>query len=291
MKLTLLYRGPLSSCNYGCHYCPFAKRVEDRAALANDQAALERFLAWVESRREDQLRIFFTPWGEALVRRWYRNAIVHITRLSNVERVVAQTNLSAPLGWVERCVKAKLALWCTYHPTQVSHSRFLAQCHALDEFGVRFSVGAVGLREQEAAVAQLRAELPPHVYFWVNAFKGRPDYYTEEEIHRFTDLDPLFPLNLANHVSRSHSCRAGESVISVDGDGVIRRCHFLSQPIGHLYKGGGVEAALAPRPCPRSVCSCHIGYVHLRPLGLERVFGDGALERIPLAVPRPLAHS
>ena len=26
MNLSILYRGPLSSCNYACGYCPFAKR-------------------------------------------------------------------------------------------------------------------------------------------------------------------------------------------------------------------------------------------------------------------------
>ena len=30
MNLSILYRGPLSSCNYGCEYCPFAKHRETR---------------------------------------------------------------------------------------------------------------------------------------------------------------------------------------------------------------------------------------------------------------------
>ncbi|MEN8446791.1 MAG: radical SAM protein, partial [Cyanobacteria bacterium J06555_13] len=28
MNLSILYRGPLLSCNYGCEYCPFAKRQQ-----------------------------------------------------------------------------------------------------------------------------------------------------------------------------------------------------------------------------------------------------------------------
>ena len=47
MNLSILYRGPLSSCNYACDYCPFAKRSETPAELAHDRACLERFAGWV----------------------------------------------------------------------------------------------------------------------------------------------------------------------------------------------------------------------------------------------------
>jgi sulfatase maturation enzyme AslB (radical SAM superfamily) len=46
MDLSILYRGPLSSCNYGCEYCPFAKREESYAQLETDRVALLRFVAW-----------------------------------------------------------------------------------------------------------------------------------------------------------------------------------------------------------------------------------------------------
>jgi hypothetical protein len=44
LNLSILYRGPLSSCNYACAYCPFAKRRESSAELTRDRAALARFL-------------------------------------------------------------------------------------------------------------------------------------------------------------------------------------------------------------------------------------------------------
>ena len=44
--LSILWRGPLASCNYGCAYCPFAKKVDSRAELARDRRALERFVDW-----------------------------------------------------------------------------------------------------------------------------------------------------------------------------------------------------------------------------------------------------
>jgi hypothetical protein len=70
-------------------------------------------------------------------------------------------------------------------------------------------------------------------------------------------------------------------VIAVDGKGNVRRCHFVDDVIGNLYEPGW-QSALAPRPCPRAVCDCHIGYVHRRDLPLYETFQGGVLERIPV---------
>ncbi|HTE19534.1 MAG TPA: STM4011 family radical SAM protein, partial [Armatimonadota bacterium] len=222
MKLSLLYRGPLSSCNYGCPYCPFAKRAETDAEHATDVEALERFLQWVGRQDEHHISVFFTPWGEALIRRRYQRAMVRLTRLPHVEKAAIQTNLSCRLDWVEQCEKEKLGLWATFHPGEVRRERFLAQCRELDRRGVHFSVGVVGLKEHAGEIAALRSELPAHVYLWINAYKRVPDYYTGAEIRRFEEIDPLFPINNRRHASRGESCRAGASVLSVDGDGTLR---------------------------------------------------------------------
>jgi hypothetical protein len=99
---------------------------------------------------------------------------------------------------------------------------------------------------------------------------------------RFAAIDPLFSYNARAHPSRGHACRAGESVFSVDGAGEMRRCHFIAERIGNLYADDW-ETALAPRPCTNERCGCHIGYVHLEYLELDKVFGAGILERIPSA--------
>ena len=116
-----------------------------------------------------------------------------------------------------------------------------------------------------------------------------PPYYTPAERARLEAVDPLFPVNAVDHPSLGRACRAGSAVISVDGDGEVRRCHFVDAPLGNIY-APGFEAALVPRPCPNRTCGCHIGYVHLEPLGLEATFEGGLLERIPAGWPgRPLA--
>jgi MoaA/NifB/PqqE/SkfB family radical SAM enzyme len=280
MNLSLLYRGPLSSCNYSCGYCPFAKRAETPEQLADDRACLDRFVAWAADRTGDTLGVLFTPWGEALVRRWYQSALALLTRMPHVRKAAIQTNLSCGLAWVEECDKARLALWCTYHPGQTTRARFLSKCDELIARGVRFSVGVVGLKEHVAEIEAVRRALPADVYVWVNAYKREADYYTPEMVADLTRIDPLFPVNCERHRSAGQSCRAGHTVVSVDGDGTVRRCHFVREPIGNLY-APDFDACLTERPCPNETCGCHIGYVHLDQLKLYDVFGSGILERVP----------
>jgi MoaA/NifB/PqqE/SkfB family radical SAM enzyme len=281
LRLSILYRGPLSSCNYGCDYCPFAKRRETARELAEDRRALARFVDWVVDRPPgDRIAILFTPWGEALNRRWYREALVRLSHRPVVERVAIQTNLSAPLDWVEAADSSRLAFWATFHPSEVERGRFLDRCRDLDRLGFKYSVGMVGLREHRLEAETLRQELAPEVYLWINAYKRLPGYYHEDDIQHFEAIDPLFPVNNRRHPSLGRPCRAGRQVVSVDGTGTIRRCHFIPEPIGNLYEPG-FEAALVERNCTNASCGCHIGYVHLDHLELGRVFGPGILERIP----------
>lgn len=286
MDLTLLYRGPLASCDYDCPYCPFAKHRDTSGTLRADRAALERFTGWAAEQRGDRLSVLFTPWGEGLTRSWYRRAIVELSRLPHVRRVAIQTNLSGRTGWLVEADREKAALWCTYHAGQTTYDGFLARTRELAALGVRFSVGVVGLPEHLDAARRLRADLSAEQYLWVNAAEGHT--YTDAEADRWTALDPLFPYSRHPHRSAGLPCRTGQSVVSVDGEGTVHRCHFVRDPLGNLYDGS-FRAALAPRPCPLAVCDCHIGYVHLESLPLYDVFAGGVLERIPAAahVPSP----
>lgn len=279
MELSILYRGPLSSCNYGCDYCPFAKRTESYAELETDRKSLARFVEWT-ARQTHRLGILFTPWGEGLIRHWYQEALCKLSHQPNIRRVSIQTNLSCSLEWVDACNRDSLALWCTFHPTETSLERFLASCDKLHSVGARFSVGIVGLKEHFDSAQQLRKGLPTDVYFWVNAYKRVPNYYSVDDFEYLRALDPHFVLNTQRHDSFQKSCRTGASVISVDGEGTIRRCHFIDTPLGNIFDADW-ERVLGERACGNSTCGCHIGYVHLDELNLYSLFGDGVLERIP----------
>lgn len=277
--LRILYRGRLASCNYDCDYCPFAKRRDTRATLQKDAADLGRFVAWAGASTE-QLAILLTPWGEGLVRKHYIEALIQLSHLANVQRVAIQTNLSSNLRWVRRANRDALALWCTYHPSQVSRVAFLDRVRLLREAGVRFSVGIVGAREHFDEIAALRAALEPGEYLWINALSPRPtDYYNATEIDWLTSIDPHFPFNLAPPSSLGAACRAGNLSISVDGDGNVRPCHFVQTPLGNLYDGSFQQQRKATN-CPNARCSCFIGYIHRTDLPVAAQFAQGVVERI-----------
>lgn len=285
MTYRILFRGSLSSCNYACDYCPFAKTTNTVAQLRHDEKQLNRFVDWIEAQDSHQFGLLFTPWGEALIHSYYHRALTRLSHLPHVKRVAIQTNLSGKLDWVRRSNKQTLALWTTYHPSQGKLGIFLNQCRFLDGEGVRYSVGIVGLKENLGATRQLRQRLDSKVYLWVNAYKDKASYYDESEVKNLAEIDPLFPLNNQRHASLGKACRTGETVFSVDGDGRIYRCHFIKNALGNIYEGD-FTTALRPRACSNSSCGCHIGYVHLEELQLDTVFGDNILERIPRGYPQ-----
>lgn len=279
--LHLCWRGPLGSCNYECAYCPFAKHVSSREELAQDREALARFVAWcgdVERHRR-RLSILFTPWGEGLIRRYYADALVELSRMPHVAAVAIQTNLSSRLDELADADRETLALWTTFHPSQTSLDAFVARCAELDRLGIRYSVGVVGLREHLDRIDELRARLRPGVYLWINAYKREgPDYYGAAERARLDAIDPLFGFNAVRHSSRGQACAAGSTSLFVRGDGRVSRCHFVDRSLGNLYDDD-LDVMLAARPCPVETCGCFIGYVHLERLGLHRRFGDGLAAR------------
>lgn len=287
--LTILWRGSLSSCNYACGYCPFAKTKDSRAALARDHSALIRFADWVAAQKRE-ISVLFTPWGEALIRSYYRDTIMRLSHLPHVTTVAIQTNLSCDTGWLRDCDLGTAAFWVTYHPTEITRARFVAKIRELENLGARYSVGVVGDPAALEEIEGLKEDLPSNAYLWVNAMTGRAIRYTPEQVARLTEIDPLFALNIRPHRSRGRACFAGETVISVGADGTATRCHFIKTPIGNIYDPA-FEQALRPRDCSAAYCRCHIGYSHLKDLDLRSLFGDGFLERrapTGVSLPAPL---
>lgn len=287
--LTILWRGSLASCNYACGYCPFAKTKDSRAALARDRTALLRFAEWVATQKRE-ISVLFTPWGEALIRRYYRETIIGLSHLRHVTTVAIQTNLSCGTKWLRDCDLKTAALWVTYHPTEITRDKFVAKIRELENLGARYSVGVVGNPADLGEIEALRGDLPTNTYLWVNAMTGRAIRYSPEQIARLMRVDPLFTLNIRPHHSKGRACFAGETVISVGADGTATRCNFIKSPIGNIYDPD-FEQVLRPRDCSNTFCRCHIGYSHLKDLDLRSLFGDGFLERRApsgISLPTPL---
>lgn len=261
VSCTLLYRGPLSGCNFHCPYCPFARVTDSPQVLREDREALARFHSWLSARSE-QLALFFIPRGEALLHSWYRESIAALSHLPHIHKVAMQTNLSRHPEWVAQCHPARIGLWCSYHPSQIARSTFLRHCAYLHARGISHSVGMVGMREHFPEIAAMRAELPADTYLWINAFKRDPHYYAADDIAMLTAIDPLFPLNLRPHASRNEVCRCGSTVWYIEGTGAIQRCPFVPGSIGNIY-AQPVSLVMPGDACPNEACRCHIGYAHL----------------------------
>ena len=282
----IYYRGSLSSCNYACPYCPFAKTSNSRAELRQDQAELGRFVHWACQVGEAEMSVLFTPWGEALGHRYYRAALVKLSHLPHLRRVAIQTNLSAPLGDLAAACPQTLTLWATYHPGEVTRSRFLDRCRTVEAMGLSFSVGVVGMLEHLDEIEALRAELSPDIYLWVNAYKRVENYYSDQALSQIKAVDPYFGLNSKRHPSSGAECRAGETHFTVDGAGDVRRCHFVGDVLGNLYSQEGLPTFLRSRSCPMATCGCYIGYIHQPALKLDGLYGENRLGRIPEGWPR-----
>ncbi|RAV19356.1 STM4011 family radical SAM protein [Paenibacillus contaminans] len=281
MKATVYYRGSLSSCNYDCPYCPFSKNKDSAETLAKDRAQIREFVDWVRRQKDEghRLSLFFNPYGEGLIHRWYREAMIELSHMEHVDKVAIQTNLSARLDWVEQLEARKAAFWVTYHPGQTGETAFLKQCMTLYRQGLSFSVGSVGVKSAFGALSSLRRSLPDDVYMWVNAFKDKKNYYTEADFVFLRGIDPHFDRNAEDYASMDRDCNTGYDVFYVQGPGLVKRCYKDRSVIGHLYRDG-LTGLSAKRACRMKCCDCYIGYIHMPELQLDTVYGGGLLERI-----------
>jgi MoaA/NifB/PqqE/SkfB family radical SAM enzyme len=282
MTYGVMYRGPLTSCNYSCAYCPFAKRLETASQLQRDRTSLRRFVDWIPIQHDERFNVLFTPWGEALVRSWYRDAFVELSHQSNVASVAVQTNLSCNIDWIRDCNLDRVGLWATLHATEVSPAAFISKVERLRELGVSMSVGMVAVPSFLDQIEDVRKCLPPDVYLWLNAQQPRSRPYRGDEVARLVAIDPHFRLTLRRERSIGRPCRAGETTFAVDGDGDMRRCHFVDEVIGNIYSSNW-QSTLRPRGCPKQFCDCFLGKAQLRADELTPFFGDRLLERIPIS--------
>ncbi len=282
MGLKIIYRGHLTDCNYSCEYCPFAKEKNSREMQTLDSNDLTRFVEWVEqnSSATQPMEIFITPYGEALVRKWYQEAVIALSHLPFVTKVAAQTNLAWNTRWLARCNSQTTALWTTYHPDFVIEDKFIEKCGELGAMHIRHSVGVVGLHQHFDKIAALRRRLPKEIYMWVNAYKREANYYSAAQIAFLEEIDYLFQQNLPWYESMGKACKAGSEVVAVEGNGDLYRCHFIKTKKGNIFTDP-LMSLLKKEACSKATCHCHIGYIHLEHLKSDEIYGDGLLERIP----------
>jgi MoaA/NifB/PqqE/SkfB family radical SAM enzyme len=301
--IQILYRGPLESCNYGCTYCPFAKRKESVESSRNDRLALVRLVHWATS-QDRPLEILFTPWGEALHHRRYQNAMAELVRHEHIRFVGIQTNLSTNLStnsnWlasIPETDRSKIGLWASWHPTETTLTAFADRVKHAGQSGVQMSVGMVATREHLSLVPEFADLLKnewPRVHIWLNAYKPAfrtpVAYYDEEDLLFLRSIDPWFDHDVNGFRTQGLLCETGATSVAVDGNGNVTRCNFVHQTIGNIYAEPLDSILTSPRLCSRSFCGCFQGYVHLQSTPVTIGFPQTArLTRIPVVTVDPLS--
>lgn len=288
------YRGSLKSCNYGCSYCPFAKRPSSPTELLKDREDWMRFVRHLETQSE-RLETFsgqtdtfsepygavmVVPYGEALIHDYYWEGLARLSRMGTMEAVGAQTNLSFD---IERQLtifkesggrKEKLRVWATFHPEMTTVPLFSEQCRELLSAGIRVCAGAVGVPENLETLRRLKEALPGGCCLWINRMDGLNRRYTEEERQAFLRIDPWFYRELHVKKAMPEQCPGR---LFVESDGRMRRCTISAPPEGNWYDTGGTETL----PCRKKACTCYLAYGGRMDCEERTAFGRWPLFRIP----------
>lgn len=281
----LQYRGSLKSCNYSCSYCPFAKRAATAQELTLDRAQWDRFLNHVEAHGEAFGAVMVVPHGEALIHGYYWEGLARLSRLSFLEAVGAQTNLSFPTERQLRVFReaggefGKLRLWATFHPEMTTVSEFAERCERLLSAGIRLCAGAVGVPENIEAIRALREALPRSVYVWINRMDGLNRRYSEQEINELTEVDPWFVRELHLKKADPSMCR---DRLFVEAGGQLRLCAVAPLSGKNFFDSEGLDRSLPTGlPCRKKVCTCFLAYGGRRDFEGRRDFGRWPSFRIP----------
>lgn len=259
----ITYRGSLRSCNYTCEYCPFSKRRATEKELLQDQQGLLRFVEKIEEAGfQEPVSLLFAPYGEAMIHQHYWNAFSRLSRLKQVTRISCQTNLSfnggAFLSYLneEGADLDKVSLWASFHPSMTTAEEFAAKAELLAE-DIRLCAGMVGDPASVEQMKRLKELLPGDVYFWINQRDGLSRKYTRKEIEVFTDMDPLFPLELKRYSTMNRRCRGGVSSIFVEADGRVSPCNRSKITLGNFY---GDCRLLEDCEACGGICDCFLAY-------------------------------
>lgn len=98
-------------------------------------------------------------------------------------------------------------------------------------------------------------------YAEANTLVKQMQYCSASDLDRLERVDSLFPMNNLRHPSKGKRCLSGESVISVDGDGTIRRFHFTrGKSVISTWITGKLRsyAPMKPVVVISTMCTCPI---------------------------------
>src|SRR5262249_23005577 len=112
------------------------------------------------------------------------------------------------------------------------------------------------------------------------SYQREPDYYSPHDLAAIRAIDPLFDLNNQRYPSRGQPCTAGHRAVYLDDEGDLRRCFFVGEVIGNLFRDGW-RTLSAPLGCPQESCNCYVGHMHIVHVDFRGVYGKHLAARIP----------
>src|SRR5262249_56388044 len=110
---------------------------------------------------------------------------------------------------------------------------------------------------------------------------GGRNYYRPEERELIRGVDPLFDLNDQHFPSMGRPCTAGSHAVYLDDEGDLRRCFFVGDVIGNLFRDGWATLP-PPTSCPVATCHCYVGHMHVLELDFPAIYRKHLPPPIPL---------
>ena len=262
--ITFFYRSYIRECNYTCSYCPFVKGHYTEKSIQKDREHFNRLIDYIEENSQEEYGLFLAPRGEIMILEHYFEGIARLLKLKNLKNLVVQSNFSGEIKWLKDLEnKEKFNLWLSFHPEFVTVENFAKKLRILNDYGINYCAGSVGVKENFSLLRKLREAVPPENYMWINAYKNIKNYYSPEDIDFLTALDPLFKYNLTDYKSLGEECSAGYDSFFLEYNGDVRGCFGNMKKLGNIYNDSLKDIAVKI-PCKRKICDCFIGYINLK---------------------------
>jgi len=292
--MIIIYRSRLEWCNFTCEYCYWHNKGDsiklNKQEAADDKIMLHKIIDRLQEKSDFEFEFFFTPAAEVIALPYYRQAMQKLIQLENCRVVTAQTNLSwnvkSFLEKIDQNLKHKIRFWATFHPTEMDESKqekWIEKVRHLKNEGIKFSVGAVGIKKNIPSIQKMKLVLDDlGIFFWVNAYKRYEGYYNVEEIEALESVDPFFKRNNQFILHKNKPCSAGKSSFYLTDTGDIRRCNWVDDIIGNIYDDN-FQPFTENNLCEAARCQCYVGHMMIPSEKYEEVYGDFRCSRIPMA--------
>ncbi len=253
------YAGIHCNCNYSCPYC----------YVPNDVNVGEYFIGTIEKWHRafkkafgNQNLTFYLSFGEPMIHKHFWEVIKMVGAEPNWE-IMMTSNLSQPIN---RLVKTKLAkegrlnINASFHPTQTTIEKFLAQLLNLRKNGIESPVVYVMYPPQMKKFEEYfkvfdKNNFLVHVRRFRGNYQGKyyPKSYTEEErqlVAKYMD-DASIKYMLSDQNMKGKLSYAGMFYLVVTNKGDIGLCPDYMKDFkrGNILKGN-VNLDIEPQPLP-----------------------------------------